>query len=410
MRFARLLMISTLACTFLAWAGPREDAGAALRRGDYSTAARLYQPLAEKGEALAQSILGHMYSSGLGVPKDLQQAAHWWLKAAEQGEAFAQSSLGELYIHGLVVPKDDRQAVYWLQKAAEQGVASAQHMLGAMHADGRGVPQDYRQAIHWFRMAAEQGDLKAQHTLGLSYAAGRGVPKDYQQAYFWMLLASSQGNAEAEKHRDALEEELTPTQRATAQAQARNWKPTARGPEQRLAPEGRENTSATASTGSGFRVATGRFVTNYHVVEGCRTLRINGTVSARVGASDPWNDLALLMASGDRGRSAVIRPTPPRLGEDVTVSGYPLQGMFSGLTVTTGTINRLSGVRADSRLLQISAPVQPGNSGGPLLDVSGNVIGVVVGKLDALKVAGATGDIPQNVNFAVNPSLVDCNA
>jgi S1-C subfamily serine protease len=65
----------------------------------------------------------------------------------------------------------------------------------------------------------------------------------------------------------------------------------------------------------------------------------------------------------------------------------------------------LAGIRDDSRYLQITAPVQPGNSGGPLLDASGNVIGVVSAKLDAIKVAGITGDIPQNVNFALNASV-----
>jgi uncharacterized protein len=60
----------------------------------------------------------------------------------------------------------------------------------------------------------------------------------------------------------------------------------------------------------------------------------------------------------------------------------------------------------DSRFIQISAPVQPGNSGGPLLDTSGNVVGVVVSKLNAQKIADATGDIPQNVNFAISPLVL----
>ena len=83
-----------------------------------------------------------------------------------------------------------------------------------------------------------------------------------------------------------------------------------------------------------------------------------------------------------------------------------MQGLLSGLRVTTGNVSRLSGLAGDSRLLQISAPVQPGNSGGPLLDASANVIGVVVSKLDALRVAKATGDIPQNVNFALNANVL----
>lgn len=72
----------------------------------------------------------------------------------------------------------------------------------------------------------------------------------------------------------------------------------------------------------------------------------------------------------------------------------------------TGTVSALAGPDNDSRLLQISATVQPGNSGGPLLDEGGRVIGVVVSKLDALKVAEITGDLPQNVNFAISGAVV----
>ncbi len=78
----------------------------------------------------------------------------------------------------------------------------------------------------------------------------------------------------------------------------------------------------------------------------------------------------------------------------------------SGPTLTTGEVSALAGLRDNPRQIQISAPVQPGNSGGPLLDGSGNVVGVVVSKLNAQRVARSTGDIPQNVNFAVKGAEV----
>jgi S1-C subfamily serine protease len=96
-----------------------------------------------------------------------------------------------------------------------------------------------------------------------------------------------------------------------------------------------------------------------------------------------------------------------RLGEPVVVVGFPLWGLLAAsASVTTGTVSALAGPGNDSRLLQISAPVQPGNSGGPLLDEGGRVIGVVVSKLDTLKVAEITGDLPQNVNFAISGAVV----
>jgi serine protease Do len=95
-----------------------------------------------------------------------------------------------------------------------------------------------------------------------------------------------------------------------------------------------------------------------------------------------------------------------RQGEDVVVYGFPLAGVLaSGGNVAAGNITALAGLGNDSRFLQMSAPVQPGNSGGPLLDRNGNVVGVVVSKLNALNVASVTGDIPQNVNFAIKASV-----
>ncbi len=87
--------------------------------------------------------------------------------------------------------------------------------------------------------------------------------------------------------------------------------------------------------------------------------------------------------------------------------GFPLHGLLaSEANVTTGTVSALAGIGNDARFLQVTVPVQPGSSGGPLLDLQGHVVGVVVGKLDALRVASVTGDIPQNVNFAIKAGVV----
>ncbi len=87
--------------------------------------------------------------------------------------------------------------------------------------------------------------------------------------------------------------------------------------------------------------------------------------------------------------------------------GYPLYGALASQgNLTVGVISALAGLGDDSRVMQISAPVQPGNSGGPLLDMSGNVVGVVTAKIDAIRVAELIGDIPQNVNFAIKASVV----
>jgi len=129
-------------------------------------------------------------------------------------------------------------------------------------------------------------------------------------------------------------------------------------------------------------------------------------VSARIVAKDAVNDLALLETETRPARFATIRPTA-RLGEAVAVFGFPLARVLaSSGNFTLGNITALAGIGDDTRFLQISAPVQPGNSGGPLLDESGNVIGVVTSKLNALKTIAATGDVTQNVNFAIRASAL----
>jgi TonB family protein len=165
------------------------------------------------------------------------------------------------------------------------------------------------------------------------------------------------------------------------------------------------------SSGTGFVVSRqGHILTNYHVVDGCTSIRVTTDGQKKeltiVGA-DAENDLAVLklpapalsVARFREGR--IIRP-----GDSVVVVGFPLHGLLaSEANVTTGTLSALAGIRNDTRFLQVTAPVQPGNSGGPLLDQSGNIVGVVESKLNALIIAKATGDIPQNINFAINGAV-----
>jgi S1-C subfamily serine protease len=160
--------------------------------------------------------------------------------------------------------------------------------------------------------------------------------------------------------------------------------------------------------GTGFVISTnGHVVTNNHVIKGCvGDVRGNLTGGAamilRIVSTDETNDLALLQPPSDLKEVATIRGTAIHPGDTVIAIGYPFHGLLSSeFTVTTGIVSSLSGLLNNTRYLQISAAVQPGNSGGPLLDTSGNVVGVVAAKLDAIKMVKATGDIPENINFAI---------
>ena len=163
------------------------------------------------------------------------------------------------------------------------------------------------------------------------------------------------------------------------------------------------------SFGTGFFVSSdGEILTNNHVVAGCRNLTIKGGQPVQVMSRDVASDLALVKAEIKPDQIAVFRSgTSPRVGDTVVTFGFPLPGVLSSEgNVSTGVLSATTGLQNDIRFVQISAPVQPGNSGGPVFDTSGHVIGVVVAKLDALRVAQFTGDVPQNVNFAVHWSEV----
>ena len=165
----------------------------------------------------------------------------------------------------------------------------------------------------------------------------------------------------------------------------------------------------TSWSGSGFALKNGYIVTNFHVVDGASSIIIKGvngdfnkSYTATIIASDKNNDLALLKISdsnfGGFGTLPYsISSTSAEVGEDIFVLGYPLTStMGDEIKLTTGIISSKTGFQGDISLYQISAPIQPGNSGGPLFDKKGNIIGVV-----SAKHAGA-----ENVGYAIKSSYL----
>ena len=167
------------------------------------------------------------------------------------------------------------------------------------------------------------------------------------------------------------------------------------------------------SSGSGIVVhRDGSVLTNLHVVKECDGYEViddtERRLKASLRASDSAHDLALLIIEGQFPAAAAMRKeVAPRLGEAVTIVGYPLVGVLGAKpSVGFGNVTSTVGIRGNPGQMQISVPVQRGASGGPVLDQAGNLIGVVVAKLDALKFAERMGDLPQNVNFAIRGEAV----
>ena len=165
------------------------------------------------------------------------------------------------------------------------------------------------------------------------------------------------------------------------------------------------------ASGTGFFVTDdGYLISNYHVVKDATKVRLltsAGLIDAKVVQVDAANDLALLKAVGKFAPLPVAASRSVKLGGTVATVGFPNIGMQGfAPKLAKGEIASLSGAGDDARYFQISVPVQPGNSGGALVDEHGNVIGVVSAKLDAAAALAASGSLPENVNYAVKSSLL----
>ena len=151
---------------------------------------------------------------------------------AEGGDARAQSLFARMYYRGRAVRQDHMEALKWFRRAAEQGDAVAQFNLGVMYSEGDSVPQDKAAAEKWYRLAADQGNPQAQYNLGLWYAQGESGTADKVRAYMWFNLAAAgfptsdaRDRSLATANRDAVAGNMTGEQIAEAQRLARDWKP-----------------------------------------------------------------------------------------------------------------------------------------------------------------------------------------
>jgi len=166
-----------------------------------------------------------------------------------------------------------------------------------------------------------------------------------------------------------------------------------------------------ASSGSGFAVSSdGYVITNSHVIEGCQDVVIHTPlkdIKMRVITDDPKNDLALLKGNFTPLAVFSLSTERPEILQDIYVAGYPFgYKVSSSVKVTKGIISSLTGIGNDFSNMQIDAALQSGNSGGPILDDMGNVVGVAVAKLDAMQMLKETGSLPENTNFGIKSSVV----
>jgi S1-C subfamily serine protease len=243
------------------------------------------------------------------------------------------------------------------------------------------------------------------------YIAGKGVLKDTVRAHFWWNIANTSPDPVFHRDLTLLENGMTPAQIAEAQAMAREFKPRKALTERDDANPKTIADSSPKGTGTGFFITTdGYFVTNHHVVEESSQIRVNsgnGIKIARIIRMDKANDLALLKVEGTFPALPIESSRHIALGNTVATVGFPNTSLMGfSPKLAKGDIASLAGIRDDPRYFQISVPVQPGNSGGALVDGVGNVVGVVSAKLSAKAALASTGTLPENVNYAVKSSFL----
>jgi len=282
------------------------------------------------------------------------------------------------------------------QPLADAGDAEAELNIGFLYDAGQGVPADPTRAANWYRRSAEHGHAAAQYNLGMMYAAGRGVIRDTARARYWLELAAGQGLQEA---RTLLPEV--------------DGRPAGAVPESAVSEQDRFIDSISgSSTGTAWPVAGGYVVTSNHVVAGSESVSLYDVAGHRLQATvamrDTVNDLAVLSISDTDNLPPALplSSAPGRLGSNVFTLGYPRVDILGRTPkLTDGIISSVNGYRDDPGSYQTSVQIQPGNSGGPLLNMEGEVIGIVSSMLGTVSATSETVVLP-NISYAVKVDML----
>ncbi|MDC0648772.1 trypsin-like peptidase domain-containing protein [Candidatus Pseudothioglobus singularis] len=388
---------------------------------DYEEAANWYKMIAERPwgyqDKRNTAIVRANYMAGLSYDEigSYQEAINWHKKAIEKGTLWAEerrststksiwvepayyleryikdasSAIAGIYHFGL---ENNNQAFKWYLKAANLGDVISMYNAGNGYALGRGTLKDYDKAIAWWMAAAEDGHSASQYNLGWVYS-NIASTKDLSKAKYW--IQKTYDNPESSS--DLLED-------------AKNiWETHNLWQEEDIKLDDAKTSTQPSSerTGTGFRVdKSGSILTNNHVVDDCSTIQVGGNIVELV-STDVNNDLALLRGEPSNYIGYFRSGKGIRIGEDITITGYPLRGVLGdGLNAITGTVSSLSGLSNNTTQFQVSAPVNSGNSGGPVLDSSGNIVGVVVSKINQDKAKEVLGEEVSGASFAIKSSIV----
>ena len=356
----------------------------------------------EKGNTGAIIQMAMMYKDGNGVKQDLSTSFKKYLKAAELGDPLAQDMTGWMYAEGMGVKKDYSKAVKWYRKSADQNYAWGLQHLGFSYLNGLGVKKDVAEAAWLIRQAAEQGLEMAQLNMGLIYENGYGVTKDLNEAAEWYnkVLTANPDNKAAKQGIARVKPEVD-TKEDTSNINSAND----------------NNGVSIDASGTGFLIdKRGYLATNNHVTKGARgiyvCIQIDGiwkSYNAVLVKNDPTNDLSIIRIEDSEFKPFTSLPynfttEVEEVASDIYTLGYPqVHIMGTEVKYTTGAINSKSGVQGDPTHYQISAHIDHGNSGGPMFNSKGTIIGITDSGLDKAEF----GDVNYAIKSSYLKSLVD---
>lgn len=348
-----------------------DTAWQAYEKGQFARAMNSWRQLAEKGHTGAQVNLGAMYDSGQGGVKDPAAAIRWYRMAARSGDRSAQNNLGQMYAEGRGVARDRNLAVSWLEKAAHQGFVLAQFNLGRLYSQEATGAADKNIAIEWF-FKSGQTSLEKRDLSGVGTALNAIGQMDATHPLFARL-----------------QRELG----------------TASPPENLNVPD---SDLQGASIGTGWPIASGYVVTNNHVVADSREILIIDVNGRRMTAwpvlRDEKNDVAFL-AVGDQKKLPAALPLAEAQaapGTPVFTVGFPrVDELGKSPKTSDGVVSSLKGAGNDTTRYQTTVSIQPGNSGGPLMNMRGEVVGVVTSMLALRNSDDGTLQMLENASCAL---------
>jgi hypothetical protein len=170
----------------------------AFTAGNYPRAFDLAITFATRGDLQSMRLLGEMYSAGLGVDQDQDEAAEWLALASQQGDLDAKVLLATMILDRVIDRGTAEEAADLLKQAADGDNVGGKQLLAMLHLEGRGVERDLALGAQLMREAAQANDVTAQYTMGILYAEGAGVRQDTREAYSWFNRAARRGNTEAQ--------------------------------------------------------------------------------------------------------------------------------------------------------------------------------------------------------------------